>query len=129
MSHSKKIIQEFGTVNIDTLTTSTVAVGKANVTQLTSVTTGVTANAVSGIITTFTQTAGPGVSVTFAVTNNKVSSTSVILTSVSNYTGTTGTPIVQVDGGSGSGTFNVVVTNVHAADNLDGVVAISFLVV
>ena len=38
-----------------------------------------------------------------------VSTTSVVLVSIVNYAGTTGIPIVRVNGGAGDGTFNVLV--------------------
>lgn len=128
MSHSRKLTQELGKVSIDSLSSNTMSIDKGTVTQITSVTTGVTVSANAGVITTFSQSAAAGASATFAVTNTKVSTTSVVLVSIVNYAGTTGIPIVRVNGGAGDGTFNVLVRNVHASEALNGVLTISFLV-
>lgn len=105
------------------------------VTQITSITTGVTTNAPSGIITTVTNLSGitAQTSATFTVTNSSVLATSVIVANVVDYAGTyitNGTPVVNVDN-IGAGTFDVVLINQHTANALSatGTLKISFIVV
>src|SRR5436853_1359477 len=58
------------------------------VTQATSTTTAVTANGGSGVITTFSETAAAGATVTFTVNNTGVKSSNAVLVSLMNYSGT-----------------------------------------
>lgn len=99
-------------------------------TQLTSTTTSVTLAAYNGVITTFTQTAATGVSVTFTVTNSLVVAGDNVRASVVDYAGTfstDGIPVVSVDNII-DGAFNIVISNVHAANALSGVLKIGFKV-
>lgn len=154
MSQSRNNLYEFGKITSDVLqtdelvvteltattlnaTTTTVAtsnadsviVTKGTVTQATSPTTGVTVNTNAGVISTFASTLAAGGTEVFSVANSKVDANSVILVNVVDYTGSAGVPIVQIDGGAGAGTFNIVVRNIHGTAALDGSLAISFLVV
>lgn len=101
---------------------------KGTVTQATSVTTGVTLNAASGVITMFSATTAAGASDSFVVTNSYVGSVSQILACVQDYSGTTGLPVVIVDNLNDSGTFTVTLQNVGNAA-LNGVVKVGFMVV
>lgn len=102
----------------------------STVTQATSVTTAVTINAVSGVITTFSQSAAADATVSFTVNNSTVESTDKILATITNYAGaysTNGIPIVSV-GTIASGSFVINVSNVHASNALSGALKISFVV-
>ena len=81
---------------------------KGTVTQLTSITTGVTLNAHCGVITTVSSTLGSLLEATFTVTNSVVKPDSVILVSTQ-YVGT-GHGDAGV-GTIGTGTFTITVAN------------------
>lgn len=106
-----------------------VNLGEATVTQITSITTGVTINAASGVITTVSATTAAGATSTFTVTNSAVTASSVIGLAF-NYAGTfatNGFPGVQI-GTVAGGSFQVVITNAHGANALAGVLKIHFIV-
>lgn len=106
-------------------------VSKSNVTQATSITTGVTVNAHAGIITTVSSTLAAEATAEFTVTNSKVLAGSAVLVSIVDYSGTYGTngiPVVSVDS-IAAGSFKIDLSNVHGTNALAGVVKISFLVV
>jgi hypothetical protein len=99
------------------------------VTQLTSITTGVTCNAPTGLITTVNTNLATVTSTTFTVTNTRVAATSAIVVSISDYSGTyvtNGIPVVSVDNVT-AGTFDIILTNV-GANALGGTLNISFAV-
>jgi len=107
--------------------TSGIIVQKANVTQATSITTGVTANGSSGVITTVSSTLAADASATFTLTNSKITAASVILLQVA-YGGTAaGNPIVVLDN-LAAGSVDIILTNAGTAA-LDATVDIHFLVV
>lgn len=81
---------------------------KGTVTQATSITTGVTVNTASGVITTVSSTLGSLLEATFTVTNSVVKPDSVILVSTQ-YVGT-GHGDAGV-GTIGTGTFTITVAN------------------
>lgn len=98
------------------------------VTQLTSITTGVTVNATKGVITTVSlTTAASTVAGPFVVTNSKVKSTSVITAKIEYANGKTGFPISIVEAVA-NGSFNVRLINVHTLAALNDVVKIHFIV-
>lgn len=104
-------------------------IGDATVTQATSITTGVTLNALSGVITTVSATTAAGATSTFTVANSTVAASSVVLLDF-NYAGTWGTngfPGVQL-GTVSAGSFQVVITNSHGTAALAGVLKIHFAV-
>jgi len=104
---------------------------KTTVTQGTSITTGVTASAPAGVITTVSSTLAAQASAEFTVTNTFVSSSSVVIANLVDYAGTdstNGIPVVKVDT-IGSGSFKVVISNAHATNALSGVLKIGFIVV
>ena len=107
-----------------------ISLGDGVVTQDTSVTTGVTLNASSGVITTFSQSALAGATSTFTVTNSCVVAGSVVGVTVGNYAGTYGTngiPLATVSAIS-AGSFDVTIINGHALNALSGVLKLNFTV-
>jgi hypothetical protein len=60
--------------------------GQAAVTQATSITTGVTCNAYTGVITTVSQTVAGGAEASFTVTNSKVAATDTVVVSIKTHT-------------------------------------------
>jgi len=104
---------------------------KATVTQLGAITNAVTADSVSGVVTTVNAaTASLGVN-TFTVNNDRCIATSVVHVNIQNYSGTyttNGLPTVNVNNIS-AGAFDIVILNTHNANALNGVLQIAFSVV
>jgi hypothetical protein len=100
--------------------------GQTAVTQATSITTGVTCNALSGVITTVSQTVAAGSEADFVVTNNKVAATDVITVNIKTHTsaGTFAASVATVAAGS----FTVRLTNLHATAAGDNVLVLNFIV-
>lgn len=104
----------------------------AQVTQITSITTGVTINAKKGIITTVAATAGAAGATpnTFTVTNSLALAGSNIDAYVLDYAGTiatNGNPSVIVDNRI-AGAFDIIISNAHGTNALNGVLQIGFQV-
>ena len=100
------------------------------VTQTGTISTGVTINANAGVITTVSSTLAAAASATFTVTNSSVETGSVIVVSVQGYAGTystNGIPIANVQAVT-AGSFNIVLSNVHASAALNNPVQIAFSV-
>jgi hypothetical protein len=98
---------------------------KGTVTQLTSITTGVTLNTPSGVITTVSSTLGSLLQATFTVTNSIVKPGSVIILSTE-YNGTGhGDAGVQ---SIGTGTFNITVAN-QSLVALNSVIKIHYMII
>jgi hypothetical protein len=98
------------------------------VTQITSLTTGVTINATTGVITTVSATTAAVSKSTFTVTNSGVSAGSTVIAGVQNYAGTyatNGIPVVTVNNVV-DGAFDINVVNVHASNALSGILKIGF---
>jgi len=102
-------------------------VGKATVTQLTSITTGVTVNASAGVITTVSSTLAAGSNATFIVTNSKAIVGSVVMLTVDDSS-TAGLAKVNVQTVA-AGVFSINITNIHATNAFNNVLRIHFLVV
>ena len=103
---------------------------KSTVTQITSITTGVTIDDVSGVITTVTATTAGEATDSFVVTNNRVLASSVVLVSLDGYSGTlstNGLPLITVTGIS-AGSFTMNVSNAHGTAALSGTLDIGFVV-
>lgn len=96
------------------------------VTQITSASTGVTLNKATGQITTVALTTAAGAEERFTVTNSAVAATDVVVCTTT-YAGA-GTPAV-VCGKVAAGSFDVVITNLHAANALDALMVINFAVI
>lgn len=109
----------------------TIVIDKANITQATDITTGVTINSSAGTITTVTATVAALTSATFTVTNSDVTATSVVVANTTSYSGTiitNGTPTVSV-ANIGAGSFDINVVNIHPTNALNGTIDIQFIVV
>lgn len=102
-----------------------IASDKGTVTQATSISTGVTLNALNGKVTTVASTLAADASASFVVTNSTVITASNIILGV-NYAGTTGKVIAEVVAQE-AGAFTVRITNVGTAV-LNATVTVGFLV-
>lgn len=90
----------------------------------------VTANGTVGVLT-FTVTTAPLTSAVAVVSNTRVNATSQILVSIQNYSGayfTNGSPHIAVSTIL-SGSFSVVLNNLHASNALSGTLIVMFLVI
>jgi hypothetical protein len=103
-----------------------VTAGQTAVTQLTSITTGVTCSALSGVITTVSQTVAAGAEAEFTVTNTKVVATDVVVACIKTHT-SAGSFIVAVSAVA-DGSFKLHLTNLHASTAGNNVLVINFLV-
>lgn len=95
------------------------------VTQETSASTGVTLSKPCGQITTVALTTAAAAEERFTVTNTLIGATDVVILSTT-YNGN-GTPMLQAVNVS-SGSFDIVITNVHASAALNAVMVINFVV-
>lgn len=100
--------------------------GQTAVTQLTSITTGVTVNAMTGVITTVSQTVAAGAEAEFTVTNSQVAATDVVVACIKTHT-SAGTFDVSVSAVA-AGSFKLRLTNLDAATAGNNVLVINFLV-
>lgn len=96
------------------------------VTQITSSATGVTLNKVTGKITTVALTTAAGAEERFTVTDSAVAVGDVVVVATT-YAGA-GTPMLGVVAVT-AGTFDVVITNLHASAALNALMVINFAVV
>ena len=96
------------------------------VTQATSITTGVTCNAYSGVITTVSQTVAAGAEAEFTVTCSKVAATDVVAACIRTHT-SAGDFIVGVSAVA-AGSFKLRLTNLHATVAGNNVLVINFVV-
>lgn len=96
------------------------------VTQITTAATGVTVNTLVGQITTVALTTAAAAEERFTVTNSSVAAADVIALSTT-YAGA-GTPMLSVVAVA-AGSFDVVVTNVHASAALNALMVINFAVI
>jgi hypothetical protein len=99
--------------------------GQTAVTQATSITTGVTCNALSGVITTVSQTVAGAAEASFTVTNSEVAATDVVVACIKTHT-SAGLffPCVTA---VGAGSFELSLTNLSASAG-NNVLVINFLV-
>lgn len=87
-------------------------------------------NGQRGIVTSGTLTTAAATDATYTITNSSVATTSLVMCTLQNYSGTlvtNGYPIVMTCV-PGSGSIAVHITNTHAANALNGTVAIGFAV-
>lgn len=96
------------------------------VTQITSAATGVTLSKPCGQITTVALTTAAAAEERFTVTNTLVAATDVIVLGTT-YNGA-GTPMLSVVNVA-AGAFDIVITNVHAANALNALMVINFAVI
>ncbi|NBO99908.1 MAG: hypothetical protein EBU90_07235 [Proteobacteria bacterium] len=109
---------------------SSANLGQASITQQTGITNGVTINSTSGVITTVSATITAGSSSSFTVTNSAVRSSSAVIASMGDYSGTydtNGVPLIYVDSIT-NGSFNIRIYNSHATNALNGTLKIKFIV-
>jgi hypothetical protein len=99
----------------------------ANVTQLTSITTAVTVNALNGVITTVSSTLAANARTSFTVNNALVAAGSRILVSVEYDEAATGIPVVGV-ADIAAGSFKVVLSNGAGVDALNNVVKVHYII-
>jgi hypothetical protein len=97
-----------------------------SVTQLTSTTTGVTLNSLSGQITTIAGTLAAAGEETFTVTNSCVNADSVVSVCMGS-TSSAGLPTVLCTAVA-DGSFDITVANLHASDALNALLVINFIV-
>lgn len=98
------------------------------VSQGTNISTGVTANAIRGVITTQSASAAAGATNTFTVTNSFCQADSHVAVYVMDYAGaflTNGNPVVVCDNRT-DGTFDVVIANTQLVNGLNGTLVIGF---
>lgn len=100
--------------------------GQTAVTQATSITTGVTCSAYSGVITTVSQTVAAGAEAEFTVTNTNVAATDVVVACIKTHT-SAGSFIVAVSAVA-AGSFKLHLTNLHASTAGNNVLVINFVV-
>jgi len=99
----------------------------ANVTQITSITTAVTVNALNGIVTTVSSTLAANLKTFFTVNNPNVLAGSKILVSVQYDEAATGIPVVGVSD-IAAGSFKVVLSNGGSAA-LNNVVKVHYFII
>ena len=98
------------------------------ITQITSITTGVTLSTTSGAITTVSSTLVAGADATFTVTNTNVAATDVVVASINSYGGTAdGIPVVNVVA-TAAGSYDLNIRNTGAV-TLDAVIVINVAVI
>jgi hypothetical protein len=110
--------------------TNVVLSGQGAVTQLTSITTAVTLNNPSGVITTVSSTLAAVTATSFTLTNSFITANSIVVASIANYAGTyitNGIPIINISS-IAAGSCSIELVNVHASNSLSGVLKITFLV-
>lgn len=100
--------------------------GQTAVTQATSITTSVTVNAISGVITTVSQTVAGGAEAEFTVTNDQVAATDVVVVCIKTHT-SAGEFIAAVTAVA-AGSFKIRLTNLHASTAGNNVLVLNFLV-
>jgi hypothetical protein len=100
--------------------------GQTAVTQATSITTGVTCNAYSGVITTVSQTVAAGAEAEFTVTCDKVKATDIVAACIKTHT-SAGSFIVYPTAVA-DGSFKLMLTNHHASAAGNNVLVINFVV-
>lgn len=100
--------------------------GQKAVTQDTSITTGVTCNAMTGVITTVSQTVAGGAEAEFTVTNSEVKATDVVVVCIKTHT-SAGEFIAAVTAVA-DGSFKIRLSNLHASTAGNNVLVINFVV-
>ena len=98
------------------------------VTQITSITTGVTLNTKRGAITTFDPALAAAAEQEFVVTNSTVRAESVVLISIASGPGDN-EHVVAFVSAVAAGSFSIVLSNLAAANQADGAMVINFVVI
>lgn len=100
--------------------------GQTAVTQVTNISTAVTCNAYTGVITTVSQTVAAGAEAEFTVNNSKVAATDVVVAAIKDHTSAGAFDVSVSDVSAGS--FNLRLTNLHASTAGNNVLVINFVV-
>ena len=100
---------------------------KGTVTQNTAITTAVTLNKQSGVITTVSSTLAAGSNASFTVNNNKCYSDSVVMLTVDD-SASAGLAKLNVQSVA-NGSFVVNITNIHGANASNNVIKIHFTII
>lgn len=103
--------------------------GQGTVTQITSITTGVTLNANSGVITTVSQTIAAAGEAEFTVTDSLVAATDVVIVNVASINGGAGGPFQATISAVAAGSFVIALSNAHAANAGNSVLVLNFTVI
>lgn len=101
--------------------------GQAAATQSSSITSAVTCDGLTGVITTVSQTIGAGAEAEFQVNNNKVKATDVVAVCIKTHT-SAGEFIAAVTAVA-DGSFKVRLTNLHASTVGNNVLVLNFAVI
>lgn len=101
--------------------------GQAAVTQGTNISTAVTCNSLTGVITTVSQTIAGGAEAEFTVNNNKVKATDVVAVCIKTHT-SAGEFIAAVTAVA-DGSFKIRLTNLHASTAGNNVLVLNFAVI
>lgn len=101
--------------------------GQTAVTQITSISTGVVCNALSGVVTTVSQTVAAGAEADFVVTNSQVAATDIVVACIKTHT-SAGTFAVTVSAVA-AGQFTLRLTNLDASAAGNNVLVINFFVI
>lgn len=107
-----------------------IVIPSTNITQFTIISNPVYINAVSGIITTVSATTSAQNIDFFTVHNNLMNATSRVYVTLIDYTGTyvtNGLPSITANSIT-SNSFDIIITNNHTTNALNGVLKISFLI-
>ena len=124
-SKSAKLAYHFGSVTTDSVTTDSLhLLGKGSVTQGTNITTGVELPNLVGRVRTVSSTLVTGGSASFSGSHVSINTDSIILSSVSAYSGP-GHPSVRISSQS-QGSCLFTLQNSHKDSALDGVVTIAY---
>lgn len=113
------------TVRFGTVITPTLNLTSDVYTQSTNITTAVTTTTQTGVIITQGATAIANAAHQFTVNNSSVSANSIVIVSISGYSGN-GFPSLRAHTGSGS--FSVTIQNSHNTDALNAALKISYLI-
>jgi hypothetical protein len=100
--------------------------GQAAVTQASSISTAVTCNGYTGVVTTVSQTVAAGADAEFTVNNSSVAATDVVVACIKTHT-SAGDFIVAVSAVA-AGSFKLRLTNLHASTAGNNVLVINFIV-
>lgn len=123
MSHDSKLAKKCGSLDVN----GQITLSKSNVTQATSITTAVATTGGAGVITTVSSTLAADSAISFVVSNPYVTSSSVVMLTINNYSGNQGLPSARVQSVS-AGQFTVVLSNNHPSAALNGIVKVGYLV-
>lgn len=113
------------TVRFGTVITPTLNITSDVYTQSTSISTAVTTTTQTGVIITQGANAAANSWNQFTVNNSSVSANSIVIVSISGYSGT-GFPSLRANTASGS--FSVTIQNLHNTDSLNSALKISYLI-